>query len=315
MDKLYIKVVYNSLKYACIAAIAIVLLLLNAPNAQAQQTFMYTQYMNNLTPLNTAYSLLDKAGSINTLVSKRLVGIDGAPTTLLLDADIPLNDIDGAFGIVVKNDVVAVENLTDVNAYFAKAVQLTDNNYLSVSISAGFSKYVANYSSLSDDDPQFSTTDVREAKPNVGFSVLYFSDNYYLGLSVPELNVRNLGNASVEDIAYFRNNYYFSGAYITSAEDDIRFKAASLVSYSRGVPVLANISGTVYLKSVLGIGINYRTDKQVGGILSYTFSDFSFGYSYQAGISSNDLGAVNNATHEVTLSYRFGRGSGTPKLL
>ena len=36
--------------------------------AQQQQEFGYTQYMDNLTPFNQAYSMLDKNGSVSALV-------------------------------------------------------------------------------------------------------------------------------------------------------------------------------------------------------------------------------------------------------
>jgi type IX secretion system PorP/SprF family membrane protein len=290
------------------------LLLLSTYNAKAQQTFSYTQYMNDLTPLNPAYSLLDKAGSVNTLLSKRFLGINGAPTTFLFDANLPIEPIDGAAGLIVKNDAIAVESLTEINAYFAKAVQLTDKDFLSVSISGGFSKYVANYSSLAPDDPEFNQNDVRQTEPNLGFGVMLYSDNYYIGLSVPDLSVRNLGVASYQPAGnYFRNNYYLSGAILDSLSDEVKWKPAALVAYSRGVPVLASISATIYLQNILGIGASYRSDKQFAGILTYAFDQFRFGYSYQVGTSSNNLGAVNAATHEVTLSYRFGPGSANPK--
>src|SRR3569833_2672104 len=68
--------------------------------AQTQQ-FTFTQYMDNLTPLNPAYSLLDQAGSVNTMARKQWVGIDGAPTTFLINANIPVPSIEGAAGLVV----------------------------------------------------------------------------------------------------------------------------------------------------------------------------------------------------------------------
>jgi len=49
------------------------------------QSFSFTQYMDNLTPINPAYSLLDQANSINTMARKQWVGIDGAPTTFLIN--------------------------------------------------------------------------------------------------------------------------------------------------------------------------------------------------------------------------------------
>src|ERR1700733_7097494 len=72
--------------------------------AVAQQAaFTYTQYMDNLTPVNPAYSLLDKAGSISTLARKQWVGIDGAPTTYLINADVPFESIGSAGGFFLLN--------------------------------------------------------------------------------------------------------------------------------------------------------------------------------------------------------------------
>ena len=282
--------------------------------AAQRQAFSYAQYMDNLTPHNPAYSLLDKAGSISTLASKQLVGIDGAPTTFLFNANLPVESINGSVGLIIFNDKVAIENETEFNAYFAKAIQVGSNDFLAVSLNAGLRNYVANYSQLAVDDPTFKT-DVRETKPNVGFGVMYYSDRFYVGLSVPELTITSLGTASVQNNANFRNNYYFAGALITDLSEDIKFKPATLVSYTKGVPIVADISGIFYLKEILGLGVNYRTNKQMAGIITINLDSFHIGYSYQFGTSSTNLGGFNNATNEVTLSYRFGKASGNSKLL
>ena len=279
-----------------------------------QQPFSYAQYMDNLTPHNPAYSLLDKAGSVSTLASKQLVGIDGAPTTFLLNGNLPIQSIDGSAGLIIFNDKVGIENETEFNAYFAKAIQMGSNDFLAVSLNAGVRNYVANYSQLATDDPTFKT-DVRQTKPNVGFGIMYYTDKFYLGLSVPELTITSLGTASVQNNSNFRNNYYFAGALLTDLSEDIKFKPATLVSYTKGVPIIADISGTFYLKETLGLGVNYRTNNQMAGIITINVDSFHIGYSYQFGTSSTNLGGFNNATNEVTLSYRFGRASGSQKLL
>src|ERR1700744_5158477 len=78
----------------------LVLLLGTEVKGQTQQ-FSYTQYMDNLTPLNPAYSLLDKAGSLNMLGRKEWVGVDGAPTTFLFNGNIPIPSISAAAGAIV----------------------------------------------------------------------------------------------------------------------------------------------------------------------------------------------------------------------
>src|SRR5579872_5380856 len=141
---------------------------------KAQQFFSYAQYMNNLAPLNSAYSLLDNNGSINALVRKQWVGVPGAPATFVFNANLPLEPIGASSGLIAMDDQLAVEHLTEINAYFAKSVRLTESNYLAVSLNAGIRRYVANYSSLDANDPVFSEN-LDETKPNLGFGLLLYS--------------------------------------------------------------------------------------------------------------------------------------------
>ncbi len=295
--------------------ILFILVLIFIGKAQAQTSaFSYTQYADNLTPLNPAYSLLDKAGSLNTMARKQFVGINGAPTSLLINANFPIASINGSAGLIVLNDQIAVERQTEVNAYFAKAIQLGENDYLAVSLNAGLKNYVANYSSLADSDPEFAN-DIRQTKPNIGFGVMYFTDWYYIGVSVPELTITSLGTASVQNNTNFVNHYYFAGALLTDVSEDIKFKPSVLLSYAKGTPVRTDLTGTFYMKEVLGLGLGYHVSSQLAGILTVNVDQFHIGYSYQFGTSSNNLGGFNTATHEVTLGYRFGSGAGKAKLL
>lgn len=301
--------------YINIRAVLLILFGLLAAKAEAQTAaFSYTQYMDNLTPLNPAYSLIDNTGSINTLTRKQWVGIDGAPTTFLINGNIPLQSINAAAGLIVITDQFAIEHQTEVNAYFAKGIQLGQNEFLAVSLNAGIRNYVAAYSTLDPSDPTFAN-DVRQTRPNVGFGVMYYSDWYYIGVSVPELTVTSLGTASVQDNNNFRNHYYFSGALITTIAEDIKLKPSLLFSYEKGVPLTTDFSGILYFKDILGLGASYRLNSEAAGILSLNLSQFHIGYSYQVGTSSDNLGGINMPTHEITLSYRFGKGAAKAKLL
>ncbi|WP_183574603.1 PorP/SprF family type IX secretion system membrane protein [Mucilaginibacter sp. X5P1] len=295
--------------------VSILFFLTLSANVHAQNSqFSYTQYMDNLTPFNPAYSLLDKAASVNTLARRQWLGVDGSPTTFMANVNVPIESIDGAAGLIVMNDKFAIEHQTEVNAYFAKAIQLSPKNFLSVSLNAGIRNYVANYSSLDANDPVFAS-DVRETKPNLGFGVMFYTDWYYVGISVPELSITSLGTASIQDNNNFKNHYYFSGAFIANIDEDVAVKPATLVSYVQGVPMIADISGTVIFKQVIGLGINYRTNNEMAGIFTLNVSNFHIGYSYQFGLASDNLGGFNMPTHEITLGYRFGKGSDKPKLL
>ncbi|MGF7040600.1 PorP/SprF family type IX secretion system membrane protein [Mucilaginibacter lappiensis] len=293
-------------KITTILSLSLLLVLITGSRVFAQQQiYNYSQYADNLTSVNSAYSMLDKAGSVSVLGRKQFIGIDGAPSSLMFNANFPVESINSAAGIYVLNDQAAVEHQIEFNAFFAKGIQLTQTSYLAVALNAGIRNYVGNYSQLDASDPQFMN-DVRETKPNIGFGVMLYSARYYLGLSVPEFTIRSLGTASEQQANYLRTHYYFTGAYLADVSDDVKFKPATLVSYLNGSPVLANVSGTLYLKEQLGVGLNYRTDKKAAAMLSVIGKAFRVGYSYQFGTSSNNLGGININTHEVSISYRFG---------
>ncbi|MEO6149025.1 MAG: PorP/SprF family type IX secretion system membrane protein [Mucilaginibacter sp.] len=300
-------------KFIAAASVAL-LFLINTVTAQINSD--YSQYMDNLTPVNPAYSLLDKSGSINSIVRKQFTGIPGAPTTVLFNANLPVESIGGVLGLIVKNDGIGNQNLTDINAFFAKSVQLTEENFLSVSLNAGIRRFVVDNTSISSGyDPAYPY-DVRETRPNLGFGVMFYSSNYYIGLSLPSLTIKTLGNSETETTTNFKSTYYLTGAYLATLNDDMKFKPATLIAVTNGEPVRTNLSGTIYLKDVLGLGANYLRNgdgNQFAGIVSFNFNTVRLGYSYQFSGASG-LGVYNSAIHEVTLNYRFGKVTG-PKLL
>lgn len=271
------------------------------------QAFSYTQYMNNLTPINSAYPLMDNDGTVNMLARRQWVGVNGAPTTLFFNGNFPIENINASAGLIVLNDKLGVENQTSINAFFAKAVQLSEGQFLAVSLNFGLRHYTANYSQLDPTDNALGP-DITEMKPNVGFGVLFYSKQYYVGLSVPQFTIRSLGTGSVTtDNNFFRNNYYITGGITADVADGIKIKPATLVSYTRGVPVIADFSTIFLFKDTFGIGANYRTNSETALILSTDFLFFHVGYSYQFGTSSSTLGGYSNSTQEITLGYRFGR--------
>lgn len=284
-------------------------IILSALQVNAQQPFNYTQYMQNLTPYNSAYALLNAAASVNVLGRRQWVGVDGAPSTFLFNWSFPAERIGATAGLIAVQDKFAAENITEVSAFIAKAVQLTENDYLSASFNAGIRNYTANYSALDPMDPKFSD-DIRETIGTVGLGVmLYNADKYYIGASLPRLSIRSLGKASEEDNRFLRNSYYFSGAYLQPLGKNVKVKPAALISYTRGLPALYDFSATFFLLDQVGMGLNYRTSNEIAGILSFLFkSNIRAGYSYQVNTGTQRIGNAGNGTHELSVGYYFGKG-------
>lgn len=283
-------------------------LLLSPCFVAAQQAFSYTQYMSNLTPLNPAYSLIEEDGSVNMLVRKQWASVDGAPTSYIFNANMPIQPIGASAGLIALSDKIGVENQTQFNAFFAKSIRLAENQFLGVSLLAGVRRFTADYTQLDPGDP-LATTDIRETKMTTGVGVMYYSNNYYLGIAVPQLSLKNAGNNPSANNRYFRNTWYFSGGSLADISDDVKLKPVTLVSYTRGVPLIADISALFLFKDKFDAGMNYRTNNELAAIVFFNIDNLHIGYSYQFGASSSNLGGINNATHEISLGFHFSRAN------
>jgi len=298
------------------SAILTIALILMVCISRAQQSSSFNQYHDNQIPFNTAYSLLDKAGSVNLNSRKQWAGIEGAPYTFQLNGSLPLEKINGAAGLSLTYDKFNIEKLTEVSAFFAKSVQLSDGNFLAASVSAGFRNYIASYSEVDPHDISFRN-DIRETVGTAGLGILLYSpEKYYIGASLPRLSFRSLGTASAEEKRNYSNTYYFSGAYLFTLNEEVKLKPATMVAYARTFDTQADVSATVYLKDRFGFGVNYRTTDEIAGILSVILNNnIKFGYSYQTGFGSSNLGRISKGTHEISVGLRFGKKATQPKLL
>jgi type IX secretion system PorP/SprF family membrane protein len=258
--------------------------------------------MNNPIPYNSAYSSVNTVANMNLTGRLQWVGIEGAPKSFLLNGSMPFEKINASGGLIIKQDKFSVENQTALNVFFTKSVQVTSNHYLAVSISGGFQNYIADYSQLDPTDPQFRD-DIRESSGTIGTGLLFYQpDKFYAGISLPNLNLKSFNQASYRT----KNSFYFSGGYLQDLGNNIMVKPAVMASYLKNTPLTADLSTTLYF-GTLGIGLNYRTTNDIGGILSYLINNFRIGYSYQAGLGSKNIGSMSTGTHELSLGIYFGK--------
>lgn len=281
-------------------------LLAPAMDLYAQGGIGYTQYMDNLSPLNSAYSLLEKNGVVNVNARRQYVGLDGAPTAIYFNASAPLPTIGASAGLLLISDQFAIEQNIEVAAFFAKGIQLSETQNLAVSLNAGLKRYVANYTSLDAGDPSFMN-DIRETAPTFGFGILYYAERFFVGVSMPKFSIRRLGDASAENRLDLKNRYYLTGGYLLPLTEELSLKPTAIGMFADGMSSLGNVSATLYIKEFLGLGAGLSTNGEASGLLSINANTFRIGYSYQVVTSSTSLNGMSNATHEVSLGFRFGK--------
>lgn len=293
--------------YARIILSILFISLVQCNQLHAQLSFFYTQYMNNQAPYNGAASLLDKHGIMNLLVRKQWLGVEGAPASLVFNAHVPIKDIRASSGIRIIHDEFGVEKATGASAFFAKSIRTAEDSFLGVSLSAGVSYYRAGYSQLDPYDVKFKD-DLNRTSPTTGFGLMWYKpETYYIGVSLPEIQLQKVAADSTGNGIFNRRTWFFSGGCLLPLNDELQLKPAAMVAYSSRAPLLADISATVYIKEQIGIGLAARSTKEAAAIISYFFPDnLMLGYSYQTEFAERKSAGPGKATHEISLSYRFG---------
>lgn len=279
-------------------------LLLSWIHADAQQQVMYNHYGSNVTPFNPSASLIRPEGEVSIVGRKQWTGIEGAPSSLWINAYAPISSIKATIGANVRNESIGLERSNDISMFFAKGIQINDKNMLSVAVSGGVSTLKQNLSAL---DP----SDVKARYNNdklfgqIGLGVTFFNpDKYYVGLSAPRVVLQN----NTSRINYnFNSSYYFTAGTLFKLDDLITFKPATIVRYAKDAKLNADLSVMGYAKEMIGLGLNVRSLGGVAGLFQYRIKGFSVGYSYQFSTGSQlSSTGINNASQEVYLSFKFG---------
>ena len=284
--------------------------------AIAQSDQHYTMFMYNKLMYNPAYAGSRDLTSLNAIYRDQWTGIDGAPKTINISVDAPVGSYMKPFrkvalGLSMTNEKTGVENNTGIRAYYAYRIKF-DKSVLSFGLSGGINLYSAAYSDLNlshQNDPNFTYNVKNEMLPNFGSGVYWSGDNFYCGASVPNLLQNDFDKHEVKvsnSIAQQIRGYYLGGGYVFKANETIKLEPQVLMRYAvnedHQLPFSCdfNISAIAYER--LMIGITYRTDKSVEGIVHVQATKkINIGYAYDYVMSG--LNGYSGGTHELVIGY------------
>ncbi|CAA9194294.1 type IX secretion system membrane protein PorP/SprF [Flavobacterium collinsii] len=273
----------------------------------AQQDPEYTQYMYNTMSVNPAY-----AGSTGTLEATLLhrsqwVGIDGAPETQSFSAHSPLlNEMIG-LGLSVVNDKIGPSNELYIDGNFSYSIPLGYEKRLAFGLKAGMRMLNVDWSKgrfYNNNDVLLNQNINNKMKLAVGAGVYYYTDKWYVGLSVPSFIQSDYYDDIQESISYDRLHYYLMGGYVFDLNPNLKFKPAFLVKAVSGAPLTADISANFMIAEKFVIGASYRTDDSLSALAGFQISrSFYIGYAFDYTVS--DLNKYNDGSHEIILRYQF----------
>lgn len=277
-------------------------------HSSAQQDPQYTQYMYNMSVLNPAYAT-DNPDVINfgALYRAQWVGSDGGPTTGTFFAHSPVAKKVEMGLSLIHDQIGNVVKQTNTFVDFAYVLKLNEKQKLSFGIKAGATFFSTNFNGFvySDElpDPAFAEN-LSRVFPNVGVGMFYFGENYYLGLSSPNLlRTKHLEQENgiiatgLEEIHYF-----FTGGYVFNLNDNLKFKPAFMTKVVTGAPISLDFTSNFLINNVFEIGAGYRWDDSLSGLVNFKVSpSVRVGYAYDYTLSN--LGRFNSGSHEIMILF------------
>lgn len=271
--------------------------------ASAQQDPQYTQYMYNMNVVNPAYAGNKEALSLTALYRNQWAGFDGAPTTITFSGHAPVGNNVGLGLSVIKDELGPI---SETNAYadFSYTLQVGGSTKLALGLKAGATFHdvgLVDLETQDDNDPFFSQ-DINSTYPNIGAGAFLYTDNFYVGLSVP--NLLNSVHLDENALKYGSetNHYFATAGYVFQVNDNFKLKPSVMVKSAFDAPTSfdANVNALFFDK--FEIGGSYRLDDSFSGLVGFQATPaLRIGYAYDA--VTSEIKTVAPSSHEVILTF------------
>jgi type IX secretion system PorP/SprF family membrane protein len=279
-------------------------------NTSAQQDPQYTQYMYNMSVVNPAYATGTQAMlDVGILYRTQWVGMTGAPKTMTLFGHMPLNKkVEMGFSLISDDIGDGAKKENNFYADFAYVLQFNNNHKLSLGLKAGITSLQTNFNGFKFEStsPDFAFESRDFIKPNVGMGAYYFTDEYYVGLSAPNLlNSKHVEKrAGISDYGSENIHAFLTGGYVFTLSDSFRLKPAFMSKFVKGATVTLDLSANVLYNDKFEFGASYRFGDSVSALMNIKATpNIRIGYAYDHTISN--LGQFNSGTHEVFVLFNL----------
>lgn len=270
----------------------------------SQQDPEYTQYMYNMNVLNPAYAGSKGTLSLGLLGRVQWVNIDGAPKTLTLSAHAPI-DKNVGLGISIIADKIGPVKEQNVYADFSYTIKTSEEGKLAFGLKGGFTFHNLDALSLTTIDPDDpSSLDlINKTFPNFGAGAFYYTDNYYVGLSLPNiLESKHFEKDNGVYKASEKAHYFLTGGYVFKLSENVKFKPSTMAKIAAGTPLSIDLSANFLINERVELGVSYRLDDSISGLVNFSVTnDFKIGYAYD--YTTSNLGDFNSGSHEVFLLW------------
>ena len=281
----------------------VIIVFLLALQLSAQQDPQYTQYMYNMNVINPAYAGSKENLSFGLLYRSQWAGLEGAPKTGTFFGHSPVGKNVGLGLSVIADEIGPVK---ETNAYvdFSYTLPLGGEHKLALGLKAGATFHDIGLVGLDLIDPTdpFFSENINTTTPNVGAGVFYYTNNYYLAVSVPNILDSVHLDANGNKIGSEAAHYFVTGGYVFQLSENAKLKPSFLVKSAFDAPTSFDFNVNALFYEKFEIGASYRLEDSFSGLVNFAITpNLRIGYAYDN--IASDIKEYAPASHEVMLLF------------
>ncbi|MFV0554615.1 MAG: type IX secretion system membrane protein PorP/SprF [Mangrovibacterium sp.] len=279
--------------------------------ARAQQDPQFTFYKQAELLYNPAAAGGNGELSTTFINRDQWSGVEGAPTTMLFSAGLPLEIVleNLGLGINFMQDELGFEKTTLVNLSLSYELKQAWGR-LSLGMALGvFNKgingdwSVPSGSDHSLNDDLLPVGEVSEVAFDAGIGALMKTKNSYLSVGITHVNQAEI---VISDLAYtfYKRHVYLSGGYWINPDSEKITLEPSFLFKSDFAGAQLDLNADVHYKNKFVAGLGYRwNDGLVVRLSTRLENGISVGYAYD--LTTSALAAYSSGSHEFFVTYAF----------
>lgn len=286
--------------------ISILILFLSGLISSGQSDVKLSNFVYTPLLYNPAYAGSSQGYSLTGFYTSQWLGFDGAPETLIVTGHDRIGLTNLAVGFDLLSDQIGASKENRLVGNIAYHVRLSPKWVLSTGIKVGLRNYSIDYNLLSLENPgEFRgfSGEISRMSLIVGTGVFLHRENFFVGLSVPNLLTSEYINDVRNPLAITTQNYYLTSGYKFDLNSDVHLQPTMLVRLAEGAPYSALFSINLDWKEKLYASLNYEHKFTAGAFIGLRITDqIMAGYAYDTPISS--FYQNNGGIHSFMINFR-----------
>ena len=274
----------------------------------AQQLPFTSQYMFNDYLINPAVG-----GSLDYMpvalsIRSQWAGLEGSPKTQFLSAHTKWGRKIGVGGYVFRDEAGPI-NEQGIQLSYSYHIQTADKTFLSFGLGGMlFSHSIATAKLKFDEPDDLALSNIKQnaLSPDASFGVLFYSDIFKIGFSVPQIfqnNLyENLGSGNQNTLV---RHYFLHGEVIFNINENFDIAPGMLAKMVPGAPAQFDVNVKGLYQKKYWVGFSYRHLESIVTMVGMEYKQFQIGYSYD--FTMTDIGDYSSGSHELYLALIVGK--------